>query len=121
MKTLLVLLVALALLIGVAPLRPAYALVPVEDCDQTCSVNRNCSSTGLSCSPDDRECASAAVARGLEVKCEQECATGKRFTYCPPSTGRSDDSGYVWVLLMLAGGLGVGGGIVAYLALRKKA
>jgi hypothetical protein len=88
-------------------------------CDKTCSVNRNCSSTGVACAPDDRECTGAAAAKGLEVKCEQSCDTGKVFVYCPPDTGRSD-SGFVWILLVIAGVLAVGGGAISFVVLRKK-
>lgn len=116
--------VLFGLLVGLATLtgaRDASAQAPAPTCDPMCSVYRNCSSAGLSCAPDDRACTGEATARGLEVKCEQTCDTGKRFTYCPPETGRVDDSGYVWVLLVLAAGLAVGGMLVAYVALRKKA
>ena len=88
-------------------------------CDETCSVNRNCSSTGLLCDPDDRACTSAATGKGLEVKCEQRCERGKRYVYCPPDTGRSDSS-FIWVLLALAGLLAVGGTSVAWTVLRRK-
>ncbi len=89
-------------------------------CDEICSVNRNCSSTGVLCDPDDRACTSNATSRGLEVKCEQRCDSGTRFVYCPPDTGRGD-SGFIWILLALAGILAVGGGGVAWSVLRKKA
>ena len=101
----------------VTPAPSARASVPT--CDQTCSVNHNCSSTGLLCEPDDRDCTGGATAKGLEVKCEQTCDTGKKFVYCPPDTGRSD-SGFVWILLALAGVLAVGGGGLAWIVLRKK-
>jgi hypothetical protein len=89
-------------------------------CEYACSVEFNCSSTGLSCDPDDRACTSNATSKGLEVKCEQACDTGKRFVYCPSDTGRSDDSRYVWVLLVLAGAFAAGGMAIAYFVLRKK-
>jgi len=89
-------------------------------CDELCSVNRNCSSTGLLCDPADRACTSDATSKGLEVKCEQLCESGKRFVYCPPDTGRSDSS-FIWILLALAGLLAVGGTGVAWTVLRKKA
>jgi hypothetical protein len=95
----------------------AHAFEPT--CDQMCSINRNCSSTGIACGPADRECNNGATAKGLEVKCEQSCDTGKMFIYCPPDTGRSD-SGFVWILLALAGFLAVGGTGLAWVALRKK-
>lgn len=109
--------VALALALA-APATTAHAETPA--CEQRCSVNRNCSNTGIACAPDDRECTNGATAKGLEVKCEQTCESGKRFIYCPADAGRSD-SGFVWVLLALAGGLAVGGTALAYSVLRKRA
>jgi hypothetical protein len=88
-------------------------------CDKACSVNRNCSSTGIVCVPDDRDCADRARSNNLEVKCEQQCDSGVRFVYCPPDTGRSD-SKYVWVFLAFAVGLAAVGAPLAWLVLRKK-
>jgi hypothetical protein len=88
-------------------------------CDKACSVNRNCSSTGIACLPDDRACADRARSNNLEVKCEQRCDSGVRFVYCPPDTGRSD-SKYVWVFLAFAVGLAAVGAPLAWLVLRKK-
>ena len=99
---------------------PAVAFAEPK-CESVCSVARNCSSTGIACDPDDRTCTGGAIAQGLEVKCEQECDTGKRFVYCPSDTGRSDDSRYVWILLALAGAFAAGGMAIAYFVLRKKA
>lgn len=84
-----------------------------------CSVNRNCSSTGVACMPDDRACTERARSKDLEVKCEQECDVGKRLVYCPPDTGRGDSS-VVWLLLSVAVLLAVGGGGLSWLMLRKK-
>jgi hypothetical protein len=56
----------------------------------------------------------------LEVKCEQACSDGKHLVYCPPETGRADDSRVVWVLLSFAGLLAIGGSAVAWVVLRKK-
>lgn len=84
-----------------------------------CSVNRNCSSTGVACMPDDRACTEEARSKDLEVKCEQECDVGKRLVYCPPDTGRGE-SGVVWLLLSVAVLLAVGGGGLFWLVLRKK-
>lgn len=109
---------SLALVFALAALAPsAHANAPT--CDPTCSVNRNCSSTGVACLPEDRDCTNGATAKGLEVKCEQTCDTGKVFVYCPPDTGRSD-SGFVWILLALAGTLAVGGTGLAWMVLRKE-
>jgi hypothetical protein len=115
--TLRVTVIAPLLLLALALARSARANEPT--CDPICSVNRSCSSTGVACAPDDRACMSGATSRGLEVKCEQSCDTGTRFVYCPPDTARSE-SGFVWVLLALAGLLAVGGTTLAWFALRKK-
>lgn len=96
------------------------ALADTLPCEQICSVNRNCSSTGVACDPGDRACTNGATSKGLEVKCEQSCDSGKMFIYCPPEAGRSD-SGFVWVLLALAGALAVGGTGVAWMVLKKEA
>ena len=90
------------------------------ECIETCSVNRNCSSTGILCDADDRACTDRARSSNLEVKCEQKCTPGMHFVYCPPDTGRSD-SGYVWILLSLAVLLAVAGTTLAWFVLRKKA
>ena len=95
------------------------AVTAERGCDDlTCSVYRNCSSTGVVCDPEDRACASEAQSKNLEVKCEQTCTTGKRFVYCPPDTGRSDSS-FVWVLLVLAVAIAIIGGTMAWVVLRK--
>ena len=110
---------ALALVFALVALATsAHASPPT--CEQNCSINRNCSSTGVICEPDDRDCTGGATAKGLEVKCEQSCDSGKKFVYCPPDTGRSD-SGFVWVLLALAGLLAVGGSGLAWVVLKKSA
>jgi len=96
--------------------RPSAGLVCQE---LPCSVNRNCSSTGIACDPQDRDCTERARARNLEVKCEQQCTGGQRLVYCPPDTGRSE-SNIVWILLALALALAVSGTSVAWVVLRKK-
>lgn len=111
MKRFLVLLILL--------LVPRVAHADTPECEARCSINRNCSSTGVACAPDDRECTNGATAKGLEVKCEQTCEAGKKFIYCPADAGRGDSS-FVWILLAASGVLAVGGGAVAYNALRKK-
>ena len=98
---------------------PGAARADTPECEALCSINRSCSSTGIACAPDDRECTSTATAKGLEVKCEQCCEAGRKFIYCPADAGRGDSS-FVWVLLALSGVLAVGGGAVAYAALKKK-
>jgi hypothetical protein len=96
----------------------AYAAPP--SCDELpCSVNRNCSSTGVACRPDERECNDEARGKGLEIKCEQKCSDGPRLVHCPADTGRSD-SRVVWILLSLAVVLAIGGSTVAWVVLRKK-
>jgi hypothetical protein len=93
---------------------------PAATCDELpCSVNRNCSSTGVACRPDERECNNEARARGLEIKCEQRCSDGARLVHCPADTGRSE-SRVVWILLSLAVVLAVGGTTLAWVVLRKK-
>jgi hypothetical protein len=112
--------VLLLLLVALSLLGARAARADTPDCEVRCSVNRNCSSTGMACLPDDRECTGAAIEKGLEIKCEQQCPSGKRFVYCPADAGRGDSS-FVWVLLALSGLLAVGGGAVAWTMLRKKA
>ncbi len=112
MKRLIVLLLALLVV-------PRVAQADTPECEARCSINRNCSSTGVACAPDDRECNSGATAQGLELKCEQSCEAGKKFIYCPADAGRGDSS-FVWILLALSGVLAVGGGGFAYAVLRKK-
>ena len=108
------------LLLLAALLAPVVARADTPECEAICSVNRNCSSSGIACKPEDRECTSGAAAKGLEVKCEQRCPSGTMFIYCPLDAGRAD-SGFVWILLALSGVLAVGGGAVAYAMLKKKA
>lgn len=111
---------------GIA-LGSSRARADVPTCPELpCSVNRNCSSTGIACLPEDRECVNRARERDLEVKCEQTCSlpgdpprSMMQLVYCPADTGRSD-SKVVWVLLSLATVLAVAGGAVAWLVLRKK-
>lgn len=90
------------------------------DCPELpCSVNRNCSSTGVACDPDDRACTEKARADNLEVKCEQQCTSARRLVYCPPDTGRSD-SKVVWILLSFAVLLALVGSTVLWVVLRKR-
>lgn len=92
-----------------------------DSIDEPCSVIRKCSSTGLDCASTDRSCMDQAVTRGLQVVCERpdEEAT-KRFVYCPEGqTGQ--DSRYVWLLLVMALSLALGGSALAYAILKKKA
>ena len=106
-----------ALVLAMVAIAPAAR----AQCDELpCSVIRNCSSTGIACKPDDRECVERARAKDLEIKCEQKCSDGPRFVYCPANAGRADESKAVRILLGLAGLLAVGGTIVAWLFLRKK-
>ncbi len=113
----------IALLLVVVP-APARADIPT--CPELpCSVNRNCSSTGMVCLPEDRDCVNRAREKELEVKCEQRCSLPgnggfAQLVYCPADAGRSD-SKIVWVLLSLAVLLAVAGGAVAWRVLRKKA
>lgn len=107
-------------LVAVIVLSSAAAYADTGECpEMPCSVIRNCSSTGIACETDDRECAERARVQSLEVKCEQHCARTTRLVYCPPDTGRSD-SKVVWILLALAVVLAVVGSAVAWVVLRKK-
>jgi hypothetical protein len=110
--------VFVVLFVAVLTATPAHAEPPA--CDELpCSVNRNCSSTGFACPPDDRRCTEEARSRNLEVKCEQQCSDGRRLVYCPADAGRSD-SRVVWILLSLALVLAIGGSSVAWFVFRKK-
>jgi hypothetical protein len=109
--------VALFVLLVSALFVPSSAFA--QTCEEMpCSVIRNCSSTGMACRLDDRDCAESARRKSLEVKCEQPCSDAKRLVYCPPDTGRADDSRVVWVLLSVAVLLASVGGTVAWLVLR---
>lgn len=114
-------LAATLLLLALSP-APAWAETAgsAPDCPELpCSVNRNCSSTGVACDPDDRACTGKAREDNLEVKCEQQCTARRRLVYCPPDTGRSD-SKIVWILLSVAVTLAFGGSGLLWLVLRKK-
>ncbi len=84
---------------------------------ESCTVERRCSSTGLACGADDRVCTNEASTRGLQVICED--ASKKTMVWCPPDTARSD-SNVVWILLLLAFVLAIGGSTIAWVVLRKK-
>lgn len=114
-------LIALLLVVVTAPARADIPTCP----ELPCSVNRNCSSTGVACLPEDRDCVNRAREKELEVKCEQRCSLPgnggfTQLVYCPADTGRSD-SKIVWVLLSLAFVLAIAGSVVAWRVLRKKA
>ncbi len=89
----------------------------LPDVNEVCTVNRRCSSTGMVCAAEDRDCVGKAVEQGLQVICEDR--SKRRMVYCPPDTARSD-SRVVWILLALAGTLAVGGSSLAWVVLRKK-
>lgn len=80
-----------------------------------CTVARKCSTTGLACAAGDRACQSEAVARGLEIVCESP--EPRSFVYCPHGAA-TRDSAVVWVLLLVAIGIAVVGGIAAYFVFR---
>ena len=100
-------------------LSSATAFAEPECPEMPCSIIRNCSSTGIACETEDRECAERAREKSLEVKCEQHCTRSTRLIYCPPDTGRAD-SKIVWTLLALAVVLAAVGSAVAWVVLRKK-
>lgn len=81
-----------------------------------CTVERACSSNGLACGVDDRACQSEAIQQGLEVACERVEPRG--YVYCPPG-GQQRDSGFVWILLLIAIGVAAVGGIVAVVIFRR--
>jgi hypothetical protein len=81
-----------------------------------CSVERKCSSTGAACGVDDRACQSDAISKGLEITCERAEPPG--YVYCPPG-GQQRDSGFVWILLLVAIGVAAVGGVVAVLIFRR--
>lgn len=81
-----------------------------------CSVERKCSATGKACGVDDRACQSDAIAQGLEITCEHADPHG--YVYCPPG-GEQRDSGYVWILLLVAIGVAIVGGIASLLIFRR--
>lgn len=88
--------------------------MPVND---PCSVQRKCSSTGVACNPDDRTCQTDAIGRGLEVTCER--VEPRAYVYCPPGAEQRDSS-IVWILLLVAVGVAVVGGVLSFLAFRKR-
>jgi hypothetical protein len=81
-----------------------------------CTVERKCSATGKACTIDDRACQNDAVAQGLEVTCEH--VDPRSFIYCPPG-GEQRDSSYVWILLLVAIGVAIVGGIASLLIFRR--
>lgn len=81
-------------------------------------MNRKCSSTGIDCHEDDRNCIERARENSLEVLCED--TEKRRLVYCPPDTGRAE-SRVVWLLLGVAGALALSGSLTAYFIFRKKA
>lgn len=83
---------------------------------ELCSVERKCSSAGLACGVDDRACQSEAISKGLEITCERTEPRG--YVYCPPG-GQQRDSGFVWILLLVAIGVAAVGGIVAVMIFRR--
>lgn len=83
---------------------------------ELCSVERKCSSTGAACGVDDRACQSDAISKGLEITCER--GEPHEYVYCPPG-GQQRDSGYVWILLLVAIGVAAVGGVVAVLIFRR--
>jgi hypothetical protein len=84
--------------------------------NEPCSVERRCSSTGITCAADDRACQDTAIGRGLEITCER--GEPASYVYCPPA-GQQRDSGVVWILLLVAVLIAAFGSLVAYLVFRK--
>ena len=100
-------------------LSSAPAFAEPECPEMPCSVIRNCSSTGIACETEDRECAERAREKSLEVKCEQHCtrSTAPRLL---PARHRALRFQIVWILLALAVVLASVGSAVAWVVLRKK-
>jgi hypothetical protein len=90
----------------------AFAIDP-----SPCTVERKCSSSGLACLVEDRDCQNLARERGLEVTCER--VEPRAFVYCPPGAQQRDSS-IVWILLAVAGAVVVIGMTVGWFAFRKK-
>ena len=90
-----------------------------------CTIERKCSSTGKTCSVEDRACQSAAIASGLEVTCEQTNAADggltleRSYVYCPPG-GEQRDSSVVWILLAFAIGIAAIGSVLSWLLILRK-
>lgn len=87
----------------------------MSDPVERCTVEKRCSSTGRACGAEDRACANDATSQGLQVICE---TADRTMVWCPPDTARSD-SNVVWILLVFAFALAIGGCTVAYAVLRK--
>ena len=83
-----------------------------------CTVERRCSSAGVICGAEDRACQSGAVARGLEVTCEN-VAEPRSYVYCPPGAEQRDSS-VVWILLIVAFAIATVGGALSLSLLRSR-
>jgi hypothetical protein len=100
--------------------QPSVARADHFEASEPCSVVRKCSATGLDCASADRACQNEAVSRGLQVVCEKpDPETTKRFIYCTPGEV-AQDSRFVWVLLVMAVSLALGGSALAYAVLKKR-
>jgi hypothetical protein len=84
-----------------------------------CSTTLKCSASGLDCAEGDRACQEHARAQALEVVCDRPGDDGRHFVYCPPG-GRSRDSGAVWILLVVASAIAIGGTAIAWHLLTRK-
>ncbi len=85
-----------------------------------CSVERKCTGHGMTCAAVDRACAEKARSDGLEVTCERTETEGMTvFVYCPPG-GDTRDSSVVWILLVVAIGVAVVGGMLAFVISRRR-
>ena len=83
---------------------------------ELCTVERKCSAAGKACGADDRACQNQATSDGLEITCER--GDPHQYVYCPPG-GSQRDSGFVWVLLLVAVAVAIVGGIVAVMIFRR--
>jgi hypothetical protein len=71
---------------------------------------------GRLCGVDERACQDQAIHEGLEITCEH--LEPRSYVYCPPG-GQQRDSGYVWLLLLVAIGVAAVGGVVAVMIFRR--
>ena len=81
-----------------------------------CTVERKCSSLGRACGVDDRACQSEGIRKELEITCER--SDPHEFVYCPPG-GQQRDSGFVWILLLVAISVAAVGGVIAIVIFRR--
>jgi hypothetical protein len=82
-----------------------------------CTRERRCSSAGIVCGVEDRDCQSGAIARGLEIACET--VDPHTYLYCPPGAEQRD-SPVVWLLLGVAVFVAMVGVTIGWLVFGRK-